>query len=192
MTNLKKKVISRSNSWHLIDEAFAILDSNDANKDVDKAISLIHESGAHTVMAELYIDGIHVKKDLKRARVILEFGAASGCGYSKLLLASFYEHGAGGFAKDHKKSFELILEASSSVFCGFQLARCFELGIGVDVDKEMSFNILSVMDDDALEKHGMYEDCIELARHHRDGIGTKVDPKAAKFYELLAWNIQAK
>ncbi|MFS1429800.1 tetratricopeptide repeat protein [Vibrio splendidus] len=190
MIDSNTTVVARVHPWNIIDEAFEILNSDNPEKDTEKAIALIHESGVHTVMAEIYIDGIHVKKDVERARVILEYGVKTGCPYSKLFLASFYEHGAGGLEKDHAKSYELISSTIDSVFCGLQLARCFELGIGVKVNKEMSFQILSALDDEILESRGMHAECLALARHYEEGIGTKKDTKAAKFYELLSFKIK--
>ncbi len=92
-------------------------------------VSLGHHR-AEYALATWYLFGVGVRKNFKKAAVLLQKAASGGIPEAQYDLAVSYEKGK-GLAKDYHKAFKWYLRAATrdrSARC--QVGRCFYFGIG--------------------------------------------------------------
>ena len=181
---MKETNSTNSYSWdqEILEQGFQILYGDDPNKDIEKGMELVHQSGDHMCIAAMYMNGHFVERDYEKARSVLEDGMQKGSHFCKLHLSYFYELGLGGVDVDKKKAFVLIDEAFKYCFAHYQLARCYEYGIGVEQDYSKSLEILNEMDDEEIELLGLERIYESLARHYEHGLGVEKDSEKAAYY----------
>jgi TPR repeat protein len=90
----------------------------------------------------LRITWTHFKSNLKPSDCFIKAAEKSHL-ESLNLVAKYYEDGEYGLQKDPKKAFEYYLKASNSdnLEAKFNLAHCYEYGIGIEQDEEKAFDL---------------------------------------------------
>ncbi|RHZ60869.1 hypothetical protein Glove_350g57 [Diversispora epigaea] len=139
---------------------------------INKEISIIS-------LADMYLDGLGVEKDTKKAFQIYYKVAGEGSNMALNSMAYCYDKGF-GVEKNEEKAFELYLKSAEkgNPDAQFNISECCMEGIGIEQDKEKGFQLHLKFalsgNMDAIHNTGY---CYEK------GIGTGVDYKLAlKWY----------
>ena len=127
--------------------AMCFAEGNGVDANVEKAVGWYTTAVEHGCnksannLAVFYQQGTGVPRDEKTAVALLRFASSKGNSKAKFNLAECYRRGECGVEKNIEKAFsiyqEVIDEKIPSV--DFQLARCYERGLGTSVDFKKAF-----------------------------------------------------
>ncbi|RHZ43237.1 hypothetical protein Glove_818134g3 [Diversispora epigaea] len=129
-------------------------------------------------LANMYLDGIDVERDLKKGFQIYSKAAGEGSRAALSCMAFCYSNGF-GVEKNEEKAFELYLKSEKDdPETQFNIGICFEDGIGIAKDETIGFRwfIKSAL-------AGNIDSIVKIGYYYDNGIGVSVDKNEAfKWY----------
>ncbi|RHZ80809.1 hypothetical protein Glove_132g99 [Diversispora epigaea] len=159
-----------------------IIDASSFNPSSLKKLYNINKEIGTISLADMYLDGLGVEKDTKKAFQIYNKLADKGSLIALHSVAYCYMNGV-GVGKNHGKAFELYLKSAEkgNIVAQSMVGFCYknEIGIAIDETKGFQSRVKSA-------REGNIDAINYVGRHYDDGMGVDKDEK-----EAFEWYLKA-